>query len=262
MNTTEAPSVLSAVLCVLVFGGSFFAGDIAGWIMERKWTQRWKTIAGEMGFHFHGQRNRWPALSDFLLPKLMLPEHDSSPFRYGEALKAFWGRTLGFDVTIADFAVWNHYAYPPLVFRASIAVFQKQGAVIPRTMVAVKDRSMLLDGFRLNRSLREYRFPNDKGFSSQFVFFGEFGRTPWAFTSELRDLFVRFEKEIDCLYMGRREMVLVCNERQPERFPDLVEFGVTVMRNLADDTLSGQPLAETDEGCYPMPDAFCGSILS
>lgn len=245
MSTTDIPTFFSSVLCFLVFGMSFLAGDIAGWIMERKWKQQWARIAAKMGYAFHGQRNRWPALASFLLPKLLMPEHSESPFCYGEALKTSMGKAVGFDVTITDFAVWNFYARSSLVFRAPIIVLQKEGASIPGTMVAVKPRSMLLNGFRLNALLREYRFPQDKDFSSRFVFFGQMGTAPWTFTSELRDLLVTFYRDIDCLFAGNGEVVLVCNDRKPERFPKLVEFGVTVMRKLIDDTRAEQPLSGT-----------------
>ena len=245
MNINEVPTVYSGVLCFIVFGVSFLAGDIAGWIMERKWKQQWAKIAAKMGYDFHGQRNRWPSLSRFLLPKLLMPEHKESAFCYGEALKTFTGKALGFDVTITDFAVWNFYSRSSLVFRAPVVVFQKTGARMPGTMVAVKARSMLLNGFRLNALLREYRFPHDKDFSSRFVFFGEMGTTPWAFTSDLRDLFVAFHRDIDCLFVGDDEVVLVCNDRKPERFPKLVEFGVTVIQNLIEGARSEQPMSGT-----------------
>jgi hypothetical protein len=262
MNTTDVPTLFSGVLCLVVFGVSFLAGDIAGWIMERKWKQRWQEIAANMGFTFYGQRNRWPSLSEFLLPKLLLREQKESAFCYGEALTTFSGIAFGFHVTITDFAVWNFYSYPSLVFRAPMIVFQKRGTHIPITMVAAKNQSMLLNGFRLNSSLREYRFPNDKDFSSQFVFFGRLGCTPWTFTTDLRDLCVTFEKDIDCLFMGHDEVILVCNNTQPDRIPDLVEFGATVMRNLVEDAYSAPPLTGTAQSAYQKPDAFSGSILS
>jgi hypothetical protein len=234
MNTTDVPMVLSGALCFIVFSVSFLAGDIAGWIMERKWKRQWEAVAARMGFDFCGQRNRWPSLSNFLLPKLLMPDKES-PFCYGESLKTFMGKVREFDVTISDFTAWNLYSCSSPVFRAPVVVFQKEGALIPGTMVAVKAQSMLINGFVLNALLREYRFPHDKDFSSEFVFFGEICTTPWTFTSDLRDLFVAFHRDIDCIFMGDDGVVLICNDSEPERFPDLVEFGVTVMSNLLED---------------------------
>jgi hypothetical protein len=262
MNTTDAPTLFSGVLCLVVFGVSFLAGDITGWIVERKWKQRWQEIAATMGFSFYGFRSRWPSLSEFLLPKLLLPDHEKSAFCYGEALKTFSGKALGFDVTITDFAVWNFYSYPSLVFRAPIMVLQKRGTHIPVTMVAVKSKSILLNGFRLNAALREYHFPNDKDFSDQFVFFGRIGCTPWSFTSDLRDRCVAFEEYNDCVFMGHNEVIIVCTDRQPERFPDLVDFGAIVMGSLLEHTFADRPSSCTAQDPYHMPDVFSGSILT
>lgn len=245
MTTAELPTALSGALCVIVFAASFLAGDVAGLLIERKWKRQWQEVATKMGFEFYGQRTRWPALSNFLLPKLLLPGMKESAFCYGEALKTLRGKVGEFDVTITDFAVWNFYSRSSLVFRAPVFLFKKEGAGPLDSMAAVRARSILLNGFRLNPVLREYHFPYDKDFSRQFVFFGRLRATPWNFTSDLRELCVEFHKDIDCLFTDDQDLLLVCRDRIPRRFPRLVEFGITVMNDLLENPSADQPQSGT-----------------
>jgi hypothetical protein len=241
MNTAELPAVWSGVLCAIIFTVALVAGDVAGLFIERKWRRQWEKIADKMGFKFYGRRSRWPALSNFLLPKLLLPGQRDSAFCYGEALKTLTGRVGGFDVTITDFAVWNFYSRSSLVFRAPVFLFKKDGATMPSGMALVKNKSMLLNGFGMSPGIREYRFPFDKEFSQLFVFFGQLSSTPWTFTAKLRELCVRHRKDIDSLSIADDDLLLVCRDRIPERFPKLVEFGITVMNDLLEDLPSDKP---------------------
>ena len=194
-----------------------------------------------MGFEFYGHRSRWPSLSSFLLPKLLLHGTRGSAFCYGEALKTLRGSVAGFDITITDFAVWNFYSRSSLVFRAPVLLFKKQGSAPLDLMAAVKARSILLHGVRLDPSLREYHFPSDKDFSEGFHFFGDPLATPWNFTSDLRGLFVEFGKDIDSVFVDGEDLLLICKDRIPERFRKLVEFGITVLSDLIENTRGNRP---------------------
>jgi hypothetical protein len=92
----------------------------------------------------------------------------------------------------------------------------------------------------MSPGFREYRFPFDEQFSQLFVFFGQLSSTPWTFTSRLRELCVQHQKDIDSLSTDDHDLLLVCRDRIPERFPKLVEFGITVMNDLLENFPSDQ----------------------
>jgi len=244
MNVPELPATWSGVLCGLIFLATLLAGDVAGLFIERKWKRRWQAVANRMGFEFYGRRSRWPSLSSFLLPKLLLHGTKESAFCYGEALKTLRGSVAGFDVTITDFAVWNFYSRSSLVFRAPVLLFKKQGSAPLDVMATVKDRSFLLHGVRLDPSMREYHFSYDKDFSKGFHFFGSPLVTPWNFTADLRNLFVEFRKDIDSVFVDGEDLLVICKDRIPERFRKLVEFGITVLGDLVENAQGDRPQSQ------------------
>jgi len=234
MSTPETQTVLYSIVCGVVFIAAFLAGDLAGIIIEARTTRRWRDAAKRIGFEFIGHRTRYPSLSEFFLPKLSRFRPKESPFYYGEALKTVSGTVQGFDVAITDFTVWNLHMRGPLIFRGVVCLVTLEGINLPEQMGLVKSSSIFLDGFTWNRMLRPYDFPYDKGFSRLFVLFGRQGSPPWSFGPDLRRFCVEQRREIEVFFANGKELILLWPDKNPDRFPSLVDAAIGIMTSLAD----------------------------
>jgi hypothetical protein len=234
MGTPETQTVMYPIASAIVFIATFLAGDIAGIIIEKRTNRRWKNAANRMGFEFDGRRGRYPSLSAFFLPKLSRFRTKESPFYYGEVLKRLKGTVQGFDVAITDFTVWNLHMRGPLIFRGVVCLVTGQGINVPEHMGLVKPSSIFLNGFGWNRMLRPYDFPHDKEFSKAYVVFGRIGSPPWIIGPELRRFCVEHRRDIDVFFANENELILLWPDKNPDRFPSLVDAAIGIMTGLAD----------------------------
>jgi hypothetical protein len=234
MGTLEIHTVMFSILCGIVFVATFLAGDVAGIIIENRMSQRWKDAAQKIGFEFDGRRGRYPSLSQFFLPKLSRFHQRESAFSYGEVLKRLKGNVNGFDVAITDFTVWNFHTRGPLIFRGVVCLVTAEDVSFPEQTGLVKPSSIFFEGFSWNRMLRPYDFPHDKEFSNAYIVFGRPGAPPWIFGPDLRRFCVEHRRDIDVLFVSENELILVWPDKDPDRFPSLVETAVEIMASLAE----------------------------
>jgi hypothetical protein len=231
MDTQPLQMVTYGVGFAVVFFVTFFAGDVAGLVIERRNARHWSEIGEQMGFEFDGLRRQYPDLSRIILPKLLWPETQESAFVFGESLKSLSGRIGEFEILVTDFTVWNYFVRGPLVFRGTVCVVTTDAA-LPADMGIVRPSSVFLHGFLSTRSLRPYSFPHDKRFSAAFCAFAPHGSPPWVFTPELRIYCAAHSREIDSVYVGSSYIVVVSMEQRPDVLPDLVRTCVGLMTRI------------------------------
>ncbi len=240
MDTGGSLSIPVTVACAVVFLVTFLIGDVAGFIIEAKTTRRWRNASRVMGFKFDGEKKRCRSLSRLFLPKLLWPGTEESAFCYGQVLQSLKGRVRDFDTLITDFTVWNYFTRGPLVYRATVCVVSGDRIALPGQMVVLKPSSLLLTGFGMTPTLREYDFPQDKDFCRAFILFGHSAAPPWIFTPEVRRFCVRHQREIDSVVIGEKNLVLVWTDKNPDRFPRLLEIAVGMMTRLLDNVPAPQ----------------------
>ncbi|MBI5252655.1 MAG: hypothetical protein HY912_24430 [Desulfomonile tiedjei] len=228
METTEPTGILFGIACVLLFAVSFLAGDIAGIIIERQSARKWRHAAEQMGFVFDGRKRRSHSLSEFFLPKLIFPGAEETAFSFGQVMKSISGRVQGLELAINDLTVWDYHTRGPVIYRAVVCTIGGDGINLPGPIGLVKIRGVLFYGFNLDKSLKEYTFPNEGKFSASYAVFARKGSPPWTFTPELRSFCTEHRHEIDCLSINEKDIVLVWTDKSPERFPQLVDlaFGI------------------------------------
>lgn len=234
MGVEESSGAMLGIAYAVVFLATFLAGDIAGLMIEARTTRHWRGAAEKMGMDFYGRRTRWPALSQFLVPKLFPFMQGESPFLYGESLNTLRGAVQGFEVTIADFAVWNYHVRGPLVFRGVVCVVRAAGVDLPDQTALVKASSIFLHGFRWSRPLREYTFSHDADFTRLYVSFGQPGSPPWIFTPDLRQICVKHHYEMDFFFVTGNDLILVWTDHNPERFPAILNTTMRIMTSLVE----------------------------
>jgi len=231
----EGPrSLILGTAYVAVFLITFLAGDIAGLMIEARTTRRWRNAAEKMGFEFDGRKRRRPSMSRFFLPKLFPLAAGETAFLYCEALQALRGLVQGFEVTIADLAVWNYHVRGPLVFRGTVCVVKSHGIDLPSQTGLVKASSTFLRGFQWSCPLREYTFPRDSDFSRLYVSFGHLASPPWVFSSELRQFCVKHRYEIDFFFVKDNELILAWTDHNLERFPAVLKSTMAIMTSLVE----------------------------
>jgi hypothetical protein len=234
MDTPGSANFLVTVACVVVFLTTFFIGDIAGYLIEAKTTRRWKNTSIAMGFTFNEQKTRCPSLSRLFLPKLLWPGNKESPFCYGQVMQSLRGKVREFDTLIADFTVWNFFTRGPLIYRATVCVVSGRRIALPGRMVVLKPSSLLLPGYVRSNTLRPYDFSQDKDFSRTFILLADRGAPPWIITPEVRRFCVRYQREIDSVVIEEKNLLLVWTDKNPDRFPLLVETAVGLTVRLLD----------------------------
>lgn len=239
METQPLQAITYGVGFAVVFLLAFFAGDVAGLVIEWRNSRRWREVGEGMGFEFDGRRKKNPSLSKAILPKLLLPNTQESAFIYGEALKTLSGKIGGFEVLITDFTVWNYFTRGPLIFRAIVCVVTTD-TPLPADLGVVKSSSLFLHGFCLTRSLRPYSFPRDKRFSLVYCAFARHGSSPWVFTPGFRDFCSEHAHEIDSVYTKNQDIIVVSMEQRPDRLPNLVRTCVGLTTRI----LEGVPRIE------------------
>jgi hypothetical protein len=168
------------------------------------------------------------------LPKLSRFHRKESVFSYGEALKTLKGAVQGFDVAITDFTVWDLHVRVPLIFRGVVCLVTSQNVSLPQPTSLVKSSNIFVEGFRWDRMLRPYDFPHDKKFSQAYVVFGRLASPPWIFGPDLRRFCVEHQQEIDLFFVNEKELILLWPDRDPDKFPNLVETAVEIMTALAE----------------------------
>ncbi|MFH0826118.1 MAG: hypothetical protein V2B18_25485 [Pseudomonadota bacterium] len=228
---------LFGILCVCVFLVTFFLGDVVGWMIEAKLTRRWRRSAAKTGLSFDARRERRPFISSLLLPKIIAQGVRESVFTYGESLKTIRGTLRGFQVMISDFSIWDFHTRGPLIYRAVICVVHWDSFTQPDPIDVVRLTSILLHGFRLDQSFREYRFPSDPEFENTFVLFARQSAIPWGFSGELRNLCVRRKHVVDVLMIRETDLVVVSRDGAPERFHLLADMAV----GMAEELMAGVP---------------------
>jgi hypothetical protein len=228
MESHTVTTTLIGFLAFLVFIVTFLAGDVAGFLIEARWRRQWKAVAERIGFQFSGTRTRFPELSELVIPRLIGRGVKGSAFCYGEALKGLWGTVKGFDVVVADFAVWNYQVRGPLVFRGVACVVRWQRNELPGQVAVVRLRSLALDGFMSSPSFRVFRFPRERVFSDTFAVFGRNAFAPWILNPDLRRYLVEKRYEINFLVAGGQELVVFWAGRRPDGIPRLVNFSVEI----------------------------------
>jgi hypothetical protein len=234
MGMPEPHTVMYSIVCGIVFVSAFLAGDIAGIIIEKRTNQRWKNAALKMGFEFDGRKGRYSSLSQFFLPKLTRFHQKESAFSYGEVLKRLKCNINGFDVAITDFTVWDYHIRGPLIFRGVVCLVTAEDIDLPDQLGLVKSSSTFIEGFRWNSMLRPYDFPQDKEFSEAYFVFGRRGSPPWFFGPDLRQFCLEHRRDIDVLFANGKELILLWPDKDPDKFPSLVETAVQVMTSLAE----------------------------
>ncbi|MBI5571291.1 MAG: hypothetical protein HY914_15210 [Desulfomonile tiedjei] len=234
MDTDQLVHLLVAAACGLIFITTFLAGDIAGAFIEARWKKKWRAVGEKMGLVFDGTRERSPALSELLLPKVIFPGTKESPFCYGEILKTLRGTVQGFNVVITDFLVWDYLVRGPLVFRSTVCIVTGEGIEFPAEAHLVRSSSTLFRGFASNRSLRTYDFPADRAFSLLFTLFGRRESPPWVFNPDLRLFCVKHHRGINSLMIRPQELVLVWNDSSPDRLPTLLSAALGLATRLAE----------------------------
>jgi hypothetical protein len=217
---------LITVACVVVFLTTFFIGDVAGYLIEARTTRRWRTASIAMGFTFNEQKTRCPSLSRLFLPKLLWPGTKESPFCYGQVMQSLHGKARELDTLIADFTVWNYFTRGPLVYRATVCVISGHRIALPGQMAVLKPSSLLLQGFVRSNILRQYDFSQDEDFSRMFILLADRGAPPWIVTPEVRRFCVRHWRDIDSVVIEEKSLLLVLTDKNPDRFPLLVETAV------------------------------------
>ncbi len=234
MGTPEPHTVIYSIVCGIVFVSAFLAGDVAGIIIEHRNNRRWKNAALKMGFEFDGRRGRYRSLSQFFVPKLSRFHQKESAVRYGEVLKRVKGSRNGFDVAIVDFTVWDFQVRGPLIFRGVVCLVTSEGINLPEQIGLVKSFSIFVEGFRWNRMLRPYDFPHDKEFSKAYVAFGRPASPPWIFGPDLRRFCLEHRRDIDLLFANENELIVLWPDKDPDKFPSLVDTAVEIMSSLAE----------------------------
>ncbi|MGB6064096.1 MAG: hypothetical protein WBG50_04775 [Desulfomonilaceae bacterium] len=234
MGIQDTHSAIYLVGFGIVFVAAFFAGDVAGFIIESRTTRRWKNAAEKMGFEFDERKTRYPSLSEFFLPRLSRFHLEESAFCYGEALKTLKSTVQGFNIAIIDFAVWNLHMRVPLIFRGVVCLVTTEEINLPGQIGLLKYSSIFLEGFRWNRAFRPYGFPHDKEFSRSFALFGRPGSPPWILGPELRRFCVDRRRDIDVLIVNEKEVILLWPDQNPERFPSLMTTAIGIMHNLCE----------------------------
>lgn len=234
MGTLEPHTVIYSIVCGIVFVSAFLAGDVAGIIIEKRTNLRWKNAARKIGFEFDGRRGRYSSLSQFFLPKLSRFHQKESAFNYGEVLKRLKGNVNGLDIAITDFTVWDYHVRGPLVFRGVVCLVTAQDIDLPEQLGLVKTSSTFFEGFSWNRMLRPYDFPHDEEFSKTYVAFGLPGSPPWAFGPDLRRFCLDHRRDIDVFFANEKELILLWPDKDPDKFPSLVETAVGIVNSLAE----------------------------
>jgi len=242
MDTNELTTTLFAVACVIVFAATLLAGDIAGLIIEAQSARRWRMAAERMGFAFDGRKRKSHSLSELFLPTLIFPGAKETAFSYGQVMKCLKGQVQGFDLSISDFSVWDFPTRGPVIYRAVICVIKREGIELPGPLGLVKVRGVLSGGLRLNERLKEYDFPQEQGFSKVYSLFGRKGSPPWAFTPDVRRFCLEHLREMDSLFVTEKELILVWVDKNPDRFPQLVDLAVGIGRRFVESVPSPAPL--------------------
>lgn len=227
MDTAQIPSVLGTIILIAVFVVAFLIGDIAGLIIERKLSSRWRRVADLMSMEFLRRKSRSALISSMLLPRVIAYDVEESIFGYGESLRSMSGFVEGFPFSIYDFAIWNLHVRGPLVFRKVIAASQIRSS-INGSVSLVKSSSDLAPGFSRNSSLKPYEFPSDKDFSATYAVFAEDVFPAWIVTDGLRKWCVDHQARVDCIMIRDTHVVVIFVDSTPERFPaatsSIVEF--------------------------------------
>ncbi len=244
MEATEPAGILYGAAIVVLFAVSFLAGDIAGIIIERQSAQKWRIAAGKMGFEFDGRKRRSHSLSEIFLPRLLFPEAQETAFSYCQILKSVSGRVQGLDLSINDFTVWDFHTRGPVIYRAVLCIINGDEIELPGPICVAKSGSTLFYGFQQDKALKEYTVPREDGFSLSYALFSRGGSFPWVFTPELQRFCVEHRRELDCLIMNNKDLMLIWAEKSPERFPKLIDLAFGIASRLLEAV--PQPQAERD----------------
>jgi hypothetical protein len=238
--------MLIGIACTAIFVVTVFMGEIVGFAIEALVRRRWRSASHRIGFGFDARRVRIPSLSRMMLHSVVGRGAEETIFSYGESLNKLSGTIKGFEVLITDFAVWNYFTRCPLVFRGVLCVIKGNRLRLPGQIRLVKWYSHLVDGFRLSKTFRQFKFPHESGFSGCYALFGKGGFAPWIFTPDLRDYVMDHRKEIDCVWVNEDEVVILWVDRNPDRFGELIDLGLGIASRLADDMQGGTEVASAE----------------
>jgi hypothetical protein len=238
MEPNGSTGIFFGIVLVALFAVSFLAGDIAGIIIERTSARKWRTAAEKMGFDFYGRKRRAHSLSDIFLPKLLFPEAQETAFSYCQIMKSLTGRLQEINISINDLTVWDYHTRGPMIYRAVVCRADGFRAEIASTIGLVRTGSVLFYGFGHDKRFKEYEPDEESDFSIVYGVFGEESASLSVLTPALRRFCVDHGREIDCVMISEKEMILVWTSDNPQYFPQLADLALGIVARVSDRKLN------------------------